>query len=54
MLDQLTESPEIDSKRINKIRTLLYEDAYVVNIPQIVIKVIDIEAALSRPKQVRS
>lgn len=51
MLDQLIDNPEIDNNRINKIRTLLYEDAYVVNIQQIVNKVIDIEAALSKPRQ---
>ena len=50
MLNLLTEIPEIDNNRINKIRSLLNEDAYIVNIPQIVTKVIDLEAALSRPK----
>ena len=54
MLDQSTDNPEIDSNRINKIRSLLYEDAYIVNVQQIVNKVIDIEAALSRPRQIPS
>ncbi len=54
MLDQPTENPETDSNRINKIRSLLYEDAYIVNIQQIVNKVIDIEAALAKPMQVHS
>ncbi|MDH3526127.1 MAG: hypothetical protein OEN52_00690 [Gammaproteobacteria bacterium] len=54
MLDQSAENTEIDTNRINKIRSLLYEDAYIVDIQKIVNKVIDIEAALSRPRQVHS
>ena len=54
MLDQSTDNPEIDSNRINKIRSLLYENAYIVNVQQIVDKVIDIEAALSMPRPISS
>jgi hypothetical protein len=54
MFDQSPDNPEIDSNRINKIRSLLYEDAYIVNVQQIVDKVIDIEAALYMPRQISS
>ena len=54
MHDQSNKNPVIDSNRIKKIRSLLHENAYIVNIPQIVNKVIDIEAALTRPRQIAS
>jgi anti-sigma28 factor (negative regulator of flagellin synthesis) len=50
MLNKLHKSPEIDDHRINIIRTQLDEDAYIVNSRQIADKIIDIELALSIPK----
>jgi anti-sigma28 factor (negative regulator of flagellin synthesis) len=50
MFNKLPQSPDIDDHRINIIRTQLDEDAYVVNSRQIADKIIDIELALSIPK----
>jgi anti-sigma28 factor (negative regulator of flagellin synthesis) len=50
MLNKLHKSPDIDDHRINIIRTQLEEDAYIVNSRQIADKIIDIELALSIPK----
>ena len=50
MFNKLPKSPEIDDRRISIIRTQLNEDAYVVNSRQIADKIIDIELALSIPK----
>jgi len=50
MFNKLPKSPDIDDHRINIIRTQLDEDAYVVNSRQIADKIIDIELALSIPK----
>jgi len=51
MLNKLPNSPEIDNRRINIIRTQLDEDIYVVNSRQIADKIIDIELALSNLKK---
>jgi anti-sigma28 factor (negative regulator of flagellin synthesis) len=51
MLNKLPKFPDIDDHRINMIRTQLDEDVYVVNSRQIADKIIDIELALSLPKQ---
>ena len=50
MLNKLRKSSDIDDHRINIIRTQLDEDAYIVNSRQIADKIIDIELALSIPK----
>jgi anti-sigma28 factor (negative regulator of flagellin synthesis) len=50
MLNKLPKSPDIDDHRINIIRTQLDEDVYIVNSRQIADKIIDIELALSKPK----
>jgi anti-sigma28 factor (negative regulator of flagellin synthesis) len=50
MLNKLPKSPDIDDHRINIIRTQLDEDVYIVNSRQIADKIIDIELALSIPK----
>jgi anti-sigma28 factor (negative regulator of flagellin synthesis) len=50
MLNKLPKFPDIDDHRINIIRTQVDEDAYVVNSRQIADKIIDIELALSKPK----
>lgn len=48
MLNRLPKSLDVDTHRIDTIRTLLDEDAYVVDIDNIAFKVIDIEIALFR------
>ena len=42
----LPDLPELDDQRIQTIRMLLAEDAYVINIEHLVCKVIDFEVAL--------
>jgi len=53
MLNKSLKSPDIDDQRINIIRTQLDEDAYIVNSRQIADKIIDIELALSIPRDRR-
>jgi len=50
MFNKLPKSLDIDDHRITIIRTQLNEDAYVVNSRQIADKIIDMELALSIPK----
>jgi anti-sigma28 factor (negative regulator of flagellin synthesis) len=46
MLNEMTETPEFDAYRVDRIRNQLDEDKYFVNIQQIADKIIDIELAL--------
>ena len=49
MPDQHSITPEIDSRRVQLLRTRIEDEAYTVNSRQIADKVMDLEAALFYP-----